>query len=126
MNRLVALLVAMSLVAPPLLEAGHAARVRHVACPVDGQFEDVGDESPEAPHSHSTGAVLPSTQGSDHAHRACEATPAARQRMATGRAFSPLAPAVLRVLAPVRPDDPRPSAVELYLLAPKLSPPLQA
>jgi len=124
MNRLVPLLLAISLVAPSLLEAGHAARVRHVACPVDGQFEDARDESPGIPHSHSAGVVLPSGEGTEHTHRPCEATPAARQRATMARAASPVRPAVTREIAPARADEPRPSAVELYRVAPKLSPPI--
>jgi len=124
MNRLVPLLVATSLLAAPVLEAGHAARVRHVACPVDGQFEDAQDESPSAPHSHSAGTVLPSGEGSEHSHRPCEAIPAARPRAAIAGAVSSVTPAVLREIAPARADQPRLSAVELYRLAPRLSPPL--
>jgi hypothetical protein len=124
MNRLVPLLVAFSLVAPPVLEAGHAARVRHVACPVDGQFEDARDESPGIPHSHSAGVVLPSGERTRHTHRPCDATPAARQRATMARAASPVAPGVTRQAPPARADEPRPSAVELYRVAPKLSPPL--
>ena len=125
MNRVVTLLVAMSLVAPPLLEARHAARVHHVACPVDGQFEDAQDESPGTPHSHSAGNVLPAGDPSQHQHRSCEAIPAARQRVALVAAAPSFAEAVPREIAPVPTDEPRPSAVELYRVAPKLSPPLE-
>jgi hypothetical protein len=125
MNRLVTLLVAMSLVAPPLLEARHAGRVHHVACPVDGQFEDARDESAETPHSHAIGNVLPSGVASEHSHHACEAVPAGRQRVALGGVSPPVAPVVPREIALAPTDEPRPSAVELYRVAPKLSPPLQ-
>ena len=125
MNRLVTLVVTMSLVAPPLFEAGHAARVRHVACPIDGQLEDARDESPSAPHSHSVSTLLPSGEATEHAHRACEATPAARQRLAMARvALRTPAPGIAHEIAPAFTETPRPSAIELYRVAPKLSPPI--
>jgi hypothetical protein len=123
MNRLVPLLAAISLVAPPILEASHAARVRHVACPVDGQFEDARDESPGTPHSHSTGTVLPSGDASEHSHQPCDAIPAARQRAAMAGSTVRVTPPAVREIMPAPADDPRPSAVELYRVAPKLSPP---
>ena len=124
MNRVVALLVAGSLVAPPFLEARHAGKVRHVACPVDGQFEDARDESPGVPHSHSAETVLPSGDASPHDHRPCDATPAIRQRAATVQSSAARVPVLAREVPPVLTAELRPSAVELYRLAPKLSPPL--
>jgi hypothetical protein len=124
MKRVVPLLVAVSLVAPPFLEARHAALVRHVACPVDGQFEDARDESPGVPHSHSAGTVLPSGSATPHGHQPCDATPATRQRAATVRSSSTNVPVLAFEIAPVLTTELRPSAVELYRLAPKLSPPL--
>ena len=125
MNRVVPLLVATSLVAPSLLEARHAALSPHVACPVDGQIEDAREQSPGMPHSHSTGVLLPATEASAHAHRPCECTPAARQRSAALAARSTDTSFTDPIRAPkAPPNDARPSTVELYLLAPKLSPPL--
>ncbi|MFL5310538.1 MAG: hypothetical protein ACJ79H_08825 [Myxococcales bacterium] len=123
MKRLVPLLVATSLAAPSVFEAGHAARVHHVACPVDGQFEDAPDESPGTPHSHSAATMLPSREATEHAHRACEATPAAWQRLAMSPAALPIAATVVRETAPAPTEESRPAAIELYRLAPKLSPP---
>lgn len=124
MNRVLRLLVTVSLVAPSFFEVRHAAQVRHVECPVDGQFEDAADESPSVPHSDSAGAVLPSAAGSTGSHRPCEATLATRQRATTEHSSLAGTPVLAVTITAAPPAEVRPSAVELYRLAPKLSPPL--
>jgi hypothetical protein len=126
MGRFVSLAVTASLLSPPLVEIGHAARTAHVACPADGRFEDAPDAPALPPHSHSAGAVLPADHPADaHSHHACDATPAARLRIAAACASRShvLQLALARSIVPAC-EPPRISAVDLIRIAPKLSPPL--
>jgi len=120
-------MLSLALCGSPLLEAAHAARVQHVACPQDGEFVDAVASRPQIEHSDELGSVLPGEGGlpSGHGHDHCAVAAQARTR-ARSTPSSPFVGSALAVksLAVQRAHDaPRPAQFALYLLAPKVSPP---
>jgi hypothetical protein len=125
-SRITAAVLLLAFASAPLLEAAHAARVQHVACPQDGELIDAAPQKREIAHSDALGSVLPSDAPErEHAHDHCCLAVRARSRarVSAGAPFSGAAiAAVLRASHPTG-DAPRPASFALYLLAPKVSPP---
>lgn len=127
MNRIVSVLLAVLLVAPPLLEARHASRTTHVRCPLDGQIEDAREDELGVPHSHAAGVLLPAPPDtSGHVHEACAVVQAARPRAFSALSTSPVSRLFVAPLPTPHGarDVSHPCSFPIYLLAPKLSPPL--
>jgi hypothetical protein len=124
----------MVLFATPLLEARHAATVRHVACPEDGELIDAG--------SHESDGSLPAVEAPTDRPAVAAEDPAGRARAALNHdhcaivlqshakarqagpvriAFGVLAPREAHVSEPAPPEL---RSAELYRLAPKASPPI--
>ena|SRR5437588_7544122 len=125
--RALAATLSVALGGSPLLEAVHAARVQHVACPQDGELIDAVASKPQIEHSDELGSVLPGGSGlpSGHGHDHCALAAQARTRArsAPSSALAGPAPAVTSAALQTAHDAPRPARVSLYLLAPKVSPP---
>jgi hypothetical protein len=124
----------MVLFAAPLLESRHAATVRHVACPEDGELIDAGTQgasrSLPAVESPKDGSAIAAedpagqTRGVlDHGHCAIALQSHAKARQA-GPARVDLRVAELREPEVSKPAPPELRSVALYRLAPKASPPI--
>jgi hypothetical protein len=127
---------ALSLVvfALPLVESWHAATVRHIACPRDGELTDVDDAATPAPArelaSPGQGRFIVASKtpggrpGEDFKHEHCAIAQQSHVR------FRQAAPVRIssrvveeRLAAPSAPERPRLRSAPLYRLAPKASPP---
>jgi hypothetical protein len=124
-SRITAALLLLAFASAPLVEAAHASRVEHVACPQDGELVDAPPQKPQIAHSDDLGALLPSDgsrreHGHDHCCLAVRARSSARVQAQVP--FSDAALAAVPCAAPAE-AAPRPAAIALYLIAPKVSPP---
>jgi hypothetical protein len=124
----------MVLFAAPLLEARHAATVRHVACPEDGELIDAGSQgaarSQPAVESPTDGPAVAAedpagrTRGAlDHGHCVVALQSHAKARQAAPARVD-LRVVELREAEVSRPAPPELRSVALYRLAPKASPPI--
>jgi hypothetical protein len=123
--------LALVTAASPLVGSLHAAAVRHVACPEDGELVDAPPQAARQEAGRSTNSPAPLAErdppaapvsGQDHQHCAVVAQAHLRARQQSRSAVGTIPP----VFTPVSAVSamPRPRTAALYLLAPKASPPL--
>lgn len=127
-TQVVAALVVLAFVAGNLASSVHAATERHGRCPEHGEVIHFGEETPRADvaRTESPGPVAVDAAGdaSPHEHEHCYLCPTARERAGLAAATVATCTVPAELPLPRHALAVAPAIADLYIIAPKTSPPV--